>query len=513
MSLLQQLATQALIGSERTSPRLPPVDGALGNLFTDLTAATDSPETLMLRVAGVLSVGALAGFEPSMINRAHPPSPPASQQGPEKKVLLNTLQDIIKDAPQPLRAEALQALAQCNMHLPPRLLPAFLNHGARHAELRPYLAPVVGERGYWLAGLNPDWAYLFSQRQVLEEHLWETGTREQRTAFLQLQRQQDPAAARHGLQDALGDIDARERAMLAETLRVGLSVEDEPLLNRLLGDRSKEVRQVAADLLAGLPASGYVQRMIERVSRYLVSERKLLRKTLILEPPEIFDPDWKQDAIEENRAQSEPLGQRAWWLYQLARALPLSWWEQATGLNPAELLKWARSSDWSLALLRAWHHALLREANQAWASALLAQPSIKEFSFDGFELISLLPANEQEEYWLALLEAGQKRIAHGDLLARIVQSRNLKTHVSSQLARKIFQRIKKDLADDQSKWDYTLRNSLVDFACLIPADCFADAIQGWPIDQPTTQFFAETVARVLRVIEQRKVLIEHLTSL
>ncbi|MDP5189322.1 DUF5691 domain-containing protein [Rheinheimera baltica] len=511
MSLLQQLATQALIGSERTSPSLPPAQGALGELLSEMKTTTELPDTLVLRAAGVLSIGALAGFEPLTVAPTHSPSPLASRPIPDNKTLLNTLHEILDDAPQPLWVEALQALARCEMQLPPRLLPAFLNHGARHKELRPHLAPVVGERGFWLAGLNPDWAYLFSQSQVLEEHLWETGTREQRTAFLQLQRQQDPAAARQRLQDALGDTDARERALLTETLRTGLTLEDEPLLNRLLGDRSKEVRQVAADLLAGLSASGYVQRMIDRVKPQLVSERKLLRKTLTLEPPETFDPDWKQDAIEESRAQSEPLGQRGWWLYQLARTLPLSWWEQATGFTPAELLKWAQGSDWSLALLRAWHHALLREANRTWAGALLAQPSTKEFSFDGFKLINLLSANEQEDFWLALLDAGQKQIAHGDLLARVVQSRGLETQVSTQLARKVFQRIKKDLADDQSKWDYTLRNSLVDFACLIPPDCFADAIHGWPVDQPNTQFFADTVARVLRVIEQRKVLIEHLS--
>ncbi len=512
MSLLQQqLASQALIGSERTSPALPTAEGALGELLTDITAATDSPDTLLLRTAGALSIGALAGFEPLLSARAHPPSPVSSRPIPDNKILLKVMQEIIDEAPQPLQAEALRAFARRDLHLPPRLLPALLNLGARHKELRPYLEPVAGERGFWLADLNADWAYLFSQRQGLEEHLWETGTREQRTAFLHLLRQQDPAAARQRLQDTLGDIDARERTLLAETLRVGLSTEDEPLLNRLLGDRSKEVRLMAADLLASLPASGYVQRMTARVNCYLVSERKLLRKTLTLEPPEAFDPDWKQDAIEENRTQSEPLGQRAWWLYQLARALPLQWWEQATGLTPTELLKWARGSDWSLALLRAWHHALLREANQEWASALLAQPTIKDFSFDGFELIDLLSANEQEDYWLALLDKGQKQIAHGDLLARIVKSRGLDTQVSSQLARKVFQRIKKDLAEDHSKWDYTLRNSLVDFACLVPTDCFADAAQSWPIDQPTTQFFAETVARVLRVIEQRKVLIEHLS--
>lgn len=510
MSLLQQLATQALIGSERTSPSLPPAQGALGELLMDITTATEAPDTLVLRAAGALSIGALAGFEPVTSGHTQAPAPPSGRPFPDNKVLLNTLQDIAKAAPQPLRVEALSALARRDLHLPPRLLPVFLSHGARHSELRSFLVPVVGERGFWLARLNPDWAYLLTHSHQLDEQLWETGTRQQRAEFLQRLRQQDPAAARQRLQEVLADIDARERTLLVETLRVSLSPDDEPLLENLLRDRSKDVRQIAADLLASLPASGYVQRMIERVRPHLTSERKLLRKTHILEPPEAFDPEWKQDAIEEKRAQSEALGQRAWWLYQLVRALPLSWWEKTTELDPAELFKWARSSDWSLALLRAWHHALLREGNRKWASALLAQPTIKDFSYDSFELIPLLSFDEQEAYWLALVAAGHKHIARGELLARIVQSRGLDTQVSSKLARSVLQNIKKGLGNDHSKWDYTLRTSLVDFACLIPADCFADAAQGWLVDQPTTQFFAETVAGMLRVIEQRKILIEQL---
>ena len=98
-----------------------------------------------------------------------------------------------------------------------------------------------------------------------------------------------------------------------------------------------------------------------------------MRRKLTLEPPEQFGADWKQDALEENRVQSEALGERARWLYQIARGIPLAWWEQQTGLSADELLQWAKGSDWSLAMLRAWHEALLLERHAAWAERLIDQ--------------------------------------------------------------------------------------------------------------------------------------------
>mgnify|MGYP006155868923 CR=1 FL=1 len=107
MSLLQQLASPALIGTERTSPGLPDAPAAFAELFNQMKTATESSDTLILRAAGVLSIGALAGFEPLPITHSYPASPVASQAAPQQKVLLSTLQDIVNDAPQLLWVAAL----------------------------------------------------------------------------------------------------------------------------------------------------------------------------------------------------------------------------------------------------------------------------------------------------------------------------------------------------------------------------------------------------------------------
>jgi hypothetical protein len=104
--------------------------------------------------------------------------------------------------------------------------------------------------------------------------LWENGTLEQRKLFLGRLRETDPDEARSLLQDGFAQLDARERAGLLEAITTGIGPADEDFLETLLGDRSKEVRQLAASLLARLPSSRYLARMAGRMAACLKQERK-----------------------------------------------------------------------------------------------------------------------------------------------------------------------------------------------------------------------------------------------
>jgi len=149
-------------------------------------------------------------------------------------------------------------------------------------------------------------------------------------------------------------------------------------------DRGKEVRQIAASLLALLPESAYARHMGERLAACVIlpepPKEGLLGRVAAalsgpalpeLNPPQAFDPEWKKDMAEEKKPQYEKLGQRGWWLYQLAKGTPLAWWEAHTGLTPAALFGWAQKGDWGYTLLRIWWDAILRERHPVWASAFL----------------------------------------------------------------------------------------------------------------------------------------------
>ena len=513
MQQLHQLATELLLGTDRRAPEWPSADGELGRLLGEIQTGATTPEQTALRLAGVLAVCADAGFLPGTIDRApldpcpHERLAPAATPEP-----LSTLQSILDDGPDPLRALALRHLAAAHRLLPPRLLPRALTLALQQTWLRPLLPPVIGERGRWLARINPQWQpALAADAAPPDPAWWDEGSLEQRCRFLTARRRLDPTAARAQLAQTLDETDARGRTRLLAELTTGLNLEDEDFLEGCLRDRSKEVKQQAAALLARLPESRYVARMGERVGACLGRARKLLRQTPTIEPPEAFDPDWKKDAIDETTTQGERLGQRAWWLYQMARALPLHWWNSQTGLTPAECVRWAKGSDWELALLRAWIEALARTPELEWTQALLMRLPIDGLSLDPLDLIERLPPAARETHWLDLLEDPPHAALLGAMLGRIAQTlMHEGALLSPPVARRMLDRVRRQWVDGHALLDYSLRRTLPDFICCLPADLLADAANGWPLEGPQLSALAQTQAQVLAVIRHRQTLIHHL---
>ncbi|MBK7984517.1 MAG: hypothetical protein IPK09_12930 [Candidatus Competibacteraceae bacterium] len=504
MNPLQELATQALLGTERRPPVLAALDGALGELLEAVSPADGALEINMLRRAGILAACADAGFMPALFSVD---TPQASASEPYPAVTdpkwISALGEIFQDGPDRLREEALCKLAENGATLPPRLLPAALALAHKTPVLQPALLEVLGQRGRWLAQWQPDWAYALQTSDGEPDlALWEQGTLEARKAFLKRLRGRDPVLARALFDKALVELDARERLTLLEPFAVGLDPADEDFLEQRLTDRGKEVRLLAANLLARLPGSRYVGRMTARLAACLTHERKLLRQVWNIEPPAAFEADWKADAIEESRVKSEPLGERAWWLYQIARAVPLAWWSAHTRLSPADLVKWAKKTDWSEAIFRAWNEALARGGQPAWAEAFLAERKLPGLAVDLFEWLTQLPAAQRESHWLDLLKK-TRRGGIGEWLSRIVQDG---APCSADFSRQVLQNAAIEAASDNARWDYSLRKALPDFICQIPVELLDEAGRNWPIDQPRAQYFSETVARVIAIAELRKTL-------
>ncbi|MFT3735205.1 MAG: DUF5691 domain-containing protein [Rhodocyclaceae bacterium] len=514
MSQLDQLATEVLLGTERRAPGLPSLPEALSRLLDAACPADTSTETRVLRTAGVLAACAAAGYVPPASLRETLAVSAAERLQPVADAALGEcLRQLLAAGPDALRAEACRLLAGTGACLPPRLLPRALSLGQKTPALRGALLQVLGQRGDWLARQDAGWAWAVgAQEEVLDPALWEHGTLDQRKLYLDKLRRRDAAAARTLLQNGFAQLDARERSALLEQLATGLTTADEDFLEALLADRSKEVRLLAGRLLSAVPGSRYVARMGARMAACLVQERKLFRQVLTLEAPTAFGADWKDDALEETRAKSETLGDRAWWLYQIARALPLAWWPQQTGMTPAELIKWLAGTDWSEAVLRAWGEAMQREAAADWAEAFLVAPPIKGFLFDVFAFIECLPLAQREQHWLRLIEAGGRRFAMGDLLMRLLQNLPHDTTLSADFVQRVLREVRKGLPSDASKYDYNLRKALPEFVCHIPATSLREAAEGWPMGRPDTEYFTETLAAVLAIVEQRRILHSTLTQ-
>jgi hypothetical protein len=185
-------------------------------------------------------------------------------------------------------------------------------------------------------------------------------------------------------------------------MSVGLSQADEPFLEAALDDRSKQVRDAAAELLAELPASAFVARMSARAEPLLsfqpgasggILKRAKPPKLDVTLPPEKFDKSWLRDGITEKPEQR--MGQRQWWLVQMLSFIPVTYWSAKWQAPPETIVEAARASEHSDKLLSAWTRSAIRRPDRDWILALLQGAPAEDDWEAPVQLIGRLPESDR----------------------------------------------------------------------------------------------------------------------
>lgn len=400
-----------------------------------------------------------------------------------------------------LKVETCLRLAEVGATLPHTLLVPMLDAGQRHAALRPALLPVLGQRGRWLAAQNPDWKYAASNQPADDTSTaadtWNDGAHPQRLAWFQQLRADDAARARDLLGGTLAELPAKERLDFVRALDTALHADDITLLAPLLKDRSRDVRFAAARLLACLPESAHARQLLAWIDPLLTSRKGLLSRSWQIEPPTAAEPAWTTAAIDAQRPQYEPLGERAWWLYQLVRQVPLAWWVQRTGMRPDELVGWAARTDWNDALLRGWRERVGPDT-QDWIEALLGA---KEQFSDDARLLAMLPVATRERHWPTTLDALIADALIGDVVGAHAFGETLSARYSAALLPSLLA----CFASDRLRHDYGLRSSLLDLASVLHPQPL-QTLQALQRTADETPAMAECAAEFERIVRIRAVL-------
>lgn len=413
----ERLALPAIFtqGIDRTAP------ASQQALQAALLQPADSKAQQLLRATAVAAVLERAGWRPAqpaatVATAALPPPAAESRPAPQGEPLLRLLGEVLQGNAPELLALALASLDEAGQRLPYALLVDALHQGRQSIELRQWLTPVLGERGRWLAAQNPQWAYAHGVQETADaEQIWQEGSLEQRVALLQQQRATDPAGARARLEASLKELGARERAPMVQSLARGLSADDEALLEKLLGDRSKEVRESAASLLARLPHSPHSQRMGAALQAMLSQDAQ---GEWQIEPPQEGHKDWERDGV-TLQPPAYIKGHRAWWLQQLVELTPLDFWHQQLNKTPEQLWEWSRRSDWKSALRQGWIAALRAQRDVRWLPLIQSMESDSRSSDVLPLLMAELSAEERETQWLAQLQAKLGKSAFIEAIHRI----------------------------------------------------------------------------------------------
>jgi hypothetical protein len=349
-----------------------------------------------------------------------------------------------------------------------------------------------GRRTQWLAAHNPDW--MFASRE--EPGMWESGGREQRIAALRSVRAAAPAEARDRIEAVWKSEPADTRAAFVAELAANLSNDDVHFLETLLDDKSREVRRVVVDLLARLPESPFVARMIERATPLLAFKAGglLSRASLDVTLPDEPDAAAKRDGLDPKAfGQQKKLGDKAVLLVLVLSAVPLRRWRDASGQTPAALVKTSEKNEFVGAILTGWTWAALRQRDTAWAEALLdcaVQPHDEFLPREN--LLGILPEDARARRLAGIVRTIVLKKGDADAWRSLASQLDaFPGHWPMTLAREVLSALRHATADG-IPWH--LRANAEAFVLRLPPSLLPEALNGWPVDKEGVASLAELIA-------------------
>jgi Family of unknown function (DUF5691) len=373
------LTATAVLGAERASGMGAHlnVSGAIGNALT--TAKGKDGESTLLNAAAILTTCIHAGQMPRTLAQApepsaHPEIMPAC--GRPFEVLLAR---ILKGEHRNVLPEGLRLLNAAERRVPWHLLPQLLDLLTEEVDLRHDAGRALGERSIWLARQNPHWRWLVNDGSNAQE-IWQTGNSQQRIGALESLRASDPSNARSLVEKTWSQESPEHRLGIISLFRINLTSSDEPFLENALDDKRKEVRRMAADLLARFSESHLCQRMRGRLTSLLTFQGKQKKQIVKLargqkariEVTLLNDCDKTmiRDGIEP-KPPHNLIGEKAWWLQQMIAATPPDHWSSRWNASPEDIIAAAKETEWAMPLLDGFAGAAARHGDRPWIVTLI----------------------------------------------------------------------------------------------------------------------------------------------
>ena len=411
MELWQNILNTAMLGTDKRPPGiegLPPELQQAASLIVQQKAI--DKEEQFLQIASLVFNYRQCGVAP-LKNAANDTLPAGDEEKPyAPQQALQVLKDIIEEDNVALMLSWLLHCEARNHLIHPELLPAMLSLGRQHKKLQPLLGTCCGKRGAWLSRFNPEWNFKIDASEI---EIWQTGSPEQRKAVLLETRTINPALAREWLQQTWPQEDANTKTELMAVLATNIGDEDAPFLESLSSEKSKKVKELAVSLLRQVPSSSIVQLYQQVLQQAVVykKEKALLglsaKHVLELQLPAAIDEQVFKSGIEK-LSDKKGVSDEEHIIYQLAAAVPPSFWEAQLGSSPGEVISLLKKDQKGKHLISSIAQAIVQFKEPAWALAFVQQADTNHI-----DLFPLLPAGEQDQYAInALSYAADKAIAY-----------------------------------------------------------------------------------------------------
>lgn len=392
---------------------------------------------------------------------------------------------------------------------PPENLPKLFQECLQNPRLLEKVRPVIGQKGEWLLRLNPEWSGLIGESD--EQH-WKIGNRQERVAFLANLRKHDPASALALLEETWEEIGLREQKALLQGLEVSLSLTDEAFLEQLLEARRKELRTIAADLLATLDRSALVKRIFGTLKDYLQFSET--RKIDILLPAKL-SASLQKDGIVLKPKQAYPGGVKAGWVGQMIARVPPHLWEDHLNLSAPDIIDLFEKSHWRDLFNMAITEACLRFRAPAWQMAIAQHWQKKQdesswISTNGRLLLQQLSNEEFNTLVLRQIKESGRALAENSLASHLLC---LGIHQwNDQVALQVIRGLQNLISEAETYyWNLNhYRRILAVGAYRCSAHLFEIFKKGWAYKSSTWPRWEKEVERFMRVLRFRMEMIAEL---
>lgn len=478
--MLEELVKQALVGTGR-APEKVTFTGQLGQAIGSLPAG--SPETMLLQTAALCSAYQRCGQKPT--TAALEANLASADHLAESSPRAGQIVDQLLAAPdsqisQHLIVEWFQHASASNQRVPHWLLPRVLDYAAGHKRWRSVIIPTIDVRGEWLMKLNSRWQFAMTADADVDQ-IWQTGNQDQRRTAIRQLRETDSTRARSLIESTWDQDAAEERVDFIESLAIGLGPTDEPILEKVLDDKSKRVRLAAAELLTALPQSAFVRRMTERaipllnfvppVAGQILKLKRAKPATIdVTLPPEQFDKALVKDGIVEKP--TENMGIRQWWLLQIISFVPPLTWTMRWNLTPEQCIE--ALGEFGDVVFRGWQLAAKRCSDQAWLRTLTLAAVKENIEKLDLSVLNILHRTDQLEVLTLIAESPRTEL---DALVRILDASKCELDRRATLA--VIDKIEYQLSLKAAAYQYHLAQLLQNLALRVPPQMHDELTTRW----------------------------------
>ena len=280
----------------------------------------------------------------------------------------------------------LEYCTKANLLLPPAQLPVMLDKAWRNKSLRVLTAAAGGHRAEWLGQFNPDWN--FSRVAETLEERWENGATAQRVEALKELRVTDPVMARTWLQQTWPKESATVKAELLTVLEQPPHETDIEWLESLLGEKSKQVKEVLIRLLKKLPGSSLHEQYWQIVAGAVELQED---GHVVIALPELKDDAIFQSGIEK-LSNNKNVSDDTHILYQLISLVHPSRWESHFGRSAGEVINLFLQYESLQPFVPALVQAITWFEDRQWAVTFMEHS--ETFYID---IIPMLPTHQQQQ--------------------------------------------------------------------------------------------------------------------